>query len=99
MCERSRCRFDPESLATQIAQVLAKQLRFEMAPEALLTAADIAILLRCSRTYVSNVVSMRPDFPVAIRLLGGLQHGTKRWKRREVAAWINKQSQRKSRPP
>jgi predicted DNA-binding transcriptional regulator AlpA len=88
----SQCRLNMESLAAAIARELAKQLRFEMAPEALLTAADIATLMRCTPTYISNVLTKRPGFPIVIRI-GGHTRGRKRWKRREVAAWINKQAQ------
>src|SRR5688572_23659751 len=91
--EPNRCNLNLETFATQVARELAKQLRFDMAPEALHTASDVATLLRCSPTYVSDVVAMQPGFPTPIRLLGGRRRGTKRWKRREIAAWINRQAQ------
>lgn len=68
---------------------LAREIAARLAPEALLDAADVGAMLRCSARYVTEQYVLVPGFPRAIRLTGpGGRRGQPKWQRSDVTAWI-----------
>lgn len=61
----------------------------DAAADSLMTAADIAKLLQVSTRSVAEKYSMHPHFPVALRLPSPKGQGDRRWKRKEIMAWID----------
>ncbi|MDP1614659.1 MAG: hypothetical protein Q8L68_02570 [Methylococcales bacterium] len=53
---------------------------------------DLVDYFQTSRSTVSRKIISRPDFPVAIRIDGGVP----RWKPGEVERWAEKQRERRS---
>jgi predicted DNA-binding transcriptional regulator AlpA len=93
---------DVSSLAAKIAQEVAKQLRGAMLPDALLDSGELATLLGCTRNHFTDRVAKHPNFPRAVRIPSlSSELGVRRWKRREVLEWIERQVDRgaRSRPP
>lgn len=76
-------------------ELLAREIASRLAQDALLDAADVARLIKCSPRYLAEEVSSFPGFPKAIRFAG--HHGLRmhaRWQRREIVEWIESQKTR-----
>jgi len=74
-------------------QELAREIAVRLAPDALLSAEDVAALLRCSPGYVREKFIHAPEFPVAIRLAGPEgKRGHPRWRRSEIMDWVDQQA-------
>jgi len=75
-------------------QELAREIAARLAPDALLSAEDVAALLKCSPAYVREKFANAPRFPPAIRLaIAGGGRGHPRWRRSEIMEWIDLQAQ------
>lgn len=57
------------------------------------TIDDLVDYFQTSRSTVSRKIVSRPDFPVAIRIDGGVP----RWKPNEVENWAERQREKRSR--
>lgn len=70
-------------------EALAREIAMRMAPDALLEAADVGAMLKCSAEYVTEEFAHAPGFPRAIRLTRpNGRNGKPRWLRSEVVAWV-----------
>ena len=70
-------------------QALAREIAMRMAPDALLEAADVGAMLKCSAEYVTEEFAHAPGFPRAIRLTRpGGRNGKPRWLRSDIVAWV-----------
>ncbi len=70
-------------------QELAREIAMRMAPDALLDAADVGAMLKCSAQYVTEEFAHAPGFPKTIRLTRPEgRRGKPRWLRSDVVAWI-----------
>jgi len=71
-------------------QELAREIAVRLAPDALLSAEDVAALLKCSSSYVLEQYVHAPGFPCAIRLTGpNGRRSQPRWRRSEIMDWID----------
>jgi len=71
-------------------QELAREIAVRLAPDALLSAEDVAALLKCSTGYVLEQYVHAPGFPASIRLSGpNGRRGQPRWRRSEIMDWID----------
>lgn len=64
-------------------------------PIVLLTAEDIAAILRMSVRHVRDRIVYRADFPRPYVMLGGPR--TRRWRRQDVERWLDEQAEKCSR--
>ena len=68
---------------------LARQIAFRLSPQALLTAEDVAAMLKCSTRYVSEGYMKAPGFPRPLRLMGpNGRRSQPRWRQQDIANWI-----------
>lgn len=73
-------------------EALAREIVNRLAPDALLDAADVAGLIKCSPRYLAEEVSRSPGFPKAIRFAGpNGRRSNARWQRRDIMEWIESQ--------
>ena len=80
-----------ESIETLLSEIL-RTLKTTQTRNKLWSIEDLVAYFQTSRSTVSRKIVCRPDFPVAIRIDGGVP----RWKPIEVARWAERQREKRS---